>query len=90
MSSPFATPKTCALEFLPTISFLNRVGAFMGNEKQTITNQVCDAAKDPTNWVMVRESLVEIQKKRQVVSDLVRNSIADAIDQANQYCENLI
>ena len=82
LANPASTPKQCILEFLPTISLLNRVGALMGDEKKQLSNLV--SGSDPGKWMHVHAFLVEIQKKRQVVSDLVRQTVAAAIKQVEQ------
>ena len=82
----YTTPKQCVLNFLPTISFLNRIGAFEGNEKNEISQHVAEAAKDPRQWIMVRDTLIRIQKG--AVNETVQEYLATAIEEANQNCEN--
>ena len=83
MPNPASTPKQCILEFLPTISILNRVGALMGDEKKQLSNLV--SGSDPEKWMHVHAFLTEIQTKRQVVSDLVCQTVAAAIKQVERF-----
>lgn len=82
-------PKSAVLQFLPLLSYLYRISAITNDEQKELSDLALRACQDPFQWMKIRSTLLRIQKSRQVVSDLVREGIADAIQQTETILQNI-